>query len=35
LWRGIGAAVVDFGRTDVFFNVNTPDDLERWQEMIR
>lgn len=34
LWRRLGAAVVDFGRTDVFFNVNTPADLARWQEMM-
>jgi len=33
LWRRLGAAVVDFGRTDAFFNVNTPADLARWQEM--
>ncbi len=34
LWRGIGAAVVDFGETHAFFNINSPADLRRWQEMM-
>ena len=33
LWREIGAAVVDFGQTHAFFNINSPADLRRWQEM--
>ena len=35
LWRRLGAAVVDFGQTHAFFNINSPADLRRWQEMMR
>ena len=34
LWRRLGAAVVDFGQTHAFFNINTPADLAQWQEMM-
>lgn len=30
LWRAIGATPVRFESARPFFNVNTPDDLERW-----
>lgn len=34
LWRRLGAAVVDFGDTHAFFNVNSPADLRRWREIV-
>jgi len=31
LWRSVGAEAVSFDRVEPFANINTPDDLDRWQ----
>jgi molybdopterin-guanine dinucleotide biosynthesis protein A len=31
LWRSVGAEPVSFPQADPFANINTPDDLDRWQ----